>query len=128
MSGLFVILIPAGTLAALILFRWARTLALFLAAALVIWFVIHMSHARAQAIPAVQCRTGNLVQLTSGDVCDALLAGYRKIHPGPSAGQAQTGVMDCAKEIAAQLEPNYPNRFIGVCTQMWQSTVGGWTR
>lgn len=49
MSGLFVILIPAGILAALIFFRWARTLALFLAAALVIWFVIHMSHARAEA-------------------------------------------------------------------------------
>jgi hypothetical protein len=53
MSALDVILVPAGIIAALICFRWARTLAMLVIVASVLWFVACASRAGAQ--DSAQC-------------------------------------------------------------------------
>ena len=75
-----IILIVAGILAALCLFRWARTLALFAIAAIVIMFIIQSHGARSEEVQPVLCRIGSYqIWATKGD-CPIIEAGRAKIQ------------------------------------------------
>ena len=123
------ILVPAGIIAALILFRWARTLALYALAAGVIWVMFH--HAHAQKSTMVQCRTGHVVQMVPDYACDALLEGYGYLNiagekPVQNGSMDRLGVFACSKAMARHFEGGHSERFIQPCQQMW--TQEGYAR
>lgn len=69
---MMLIIVLAGTFAALVLFRWARTVALFVAAAAVLWLCLTgTGHAQKQMM--VQCTLGTQTAFVTDDYCDALL-------------------------------------------------------
>lgn len=105
------IVIVAGTIAALILFRWARTLLIFGIAGLVLWFFVH--HAHAQPSMMVQCRTGATAIVVPDYVCDAFLDGFRHVTREASS------IPECSKAIALHFENGNPLGYFGPCQRMW---------
>ena len=114
-----IIIIPA-VISALILFRWARTLALFGLAALVLWIWAHNAHAQKRVM--VECQTGHIAQNVPDYACDALTEGYQMLNFSQRRrmnSQDQTGILDCAKVVARHFEGNHPEWFIEPCQRMW---------
>lgn len=117
-----VILTISGIIAALILFRWARTLALYGLAAVVIWLWVHSAHAQKSVV--VQCRTGHVLQMVPDYACDALLDGYAYLNiagekPVQNGSMDRLGVFACSKAMARHFEGNHAEYFIQPCQQMW---------
>ena len=111
MSGLLAfIIIPAGIIAALILFRWARTL---VCVGLVLWLLAH--HAHAGQTPMVQCTTGSVSQVVPDYACDALTIGYAELR---FKGGEDPGQWRCAIAIGRYIGRDASN-FIGMCQRMW---------
>lgn len=98
-----------GTLAALCLFRWARTLALLAFAAALVWSVV----AHAQSYPIVQCHVAAIVMETTDFQCEALLRGAKLIDV---SRYQQTNSL-CAHEVARHLDAPWQT-FMSVCHEM----------
>lgn len=109
-------LVIAGLLAALVLFRWARTLAMIALVATALWFAAHRSHG--QPAPMVECRIGSFVRVVPDYACAALSSGSQKLRLAADPDIMRASVMACATEMARQLNPTYPNQFLGVCQEM----------
>lgn len=116
MTGLLVIIAPAGVLAALILFRWARTLALFGLGAMVVWFMTHPAHA--QKTTLVQCDAGGRYTVPD-NVCDVLLEGFSKLRFNRAYGASPQAYMGCAEVLAHNLRlENGIQQAASICTKM----------
>lgn len=108
------ILILAGAIAALICFRWARTLLIFGIAAVVLWFFVH--HAHAQKSVMVQCRTGASSDVVPDYACDALLDGFA--HLSTVEGKENASVMECATVMASHFPNGNRYEYLPYCQHM----------
>lgn len=119
MAAPLVILIPAGIIAALICFRWARWLAL---ASVLVWLVSHRAHA--QASPIVQCQIGAFSGVMPDYACAALTRGATKLLFGvtPMAGVDYTGVRACAADAGGRLGLQ-PYTLVGECNAIWRDML-----
>lgn len=114
------ILTIAGILAALILFRWARTIALFVFGALLIWGYVCFAHA--QKSPMVQCVTGTVSQVVPDYACDALADGFRELRFDTNSDSARTSTMRCAEAVSRHLVGG-PMQFLAICSRMQVSEM-----
>jgi hypothetical protein len=112
-----IILIPAGIIAALIMFRWARTLALWAFGALLVWGYICFAHA--EQYPMVQCELGSVSQVVPSYACDALTLGYNELRfVGEDTGRQS--MMRCSEVIGRYVHKG-PEQFINACYRMWEA-------
>jgi hypothetical protein len=111
-----IILIPAGILAALICFRWARTLALWLVVALVVGFFVSV-HAHAQSSPMVQCQIGSWAQVMPDYACEAARRGSDKLVPRDVGS-----IFACAKEMDRTLQASQSSE-IEICNGAYQGLM-----
>jgi hypothetical protein len=109
MTPLFII---AGVLAALICFRWARTLLIFGIAAMAVWFF--MTHAHAQQSALVQCRVGATIFRSVPDyACDALMDGFKRITNDASS------IAQCSGTMSRHFQNGAANGYYQPCQRMW---------
>lgn len=124
MSGLAVILVPAGFIAALICFRWARWLAVAAVVFTVLWLAGRTHNAHAQASPIVQCRIGAFSAVMPDYACVAMTHAATKLMFGvtPMPGADYTGVRACAADAGAQMGLQ-PYAMVGECNAIWREMV-----
>ena len=125
-----IIVIVAGILAALVLFRGMRTLALFTIAAIVIAFIIQSHSARSEEIEFVRCYPINYkysLSLPRG-VCRVFEEGAARIivkEPNGSIMACQNYIFTHSKSS----DPRYDAKLISICHAIWEDKVDaahGW--
>jgi hypothetical protein len=99
-----------GILAALCLFRWARTLALFVFGAAVVWFALTVS-GHAQRTPMVECTVGTRAIETTDAGCDLVLDMFSKMSAMKSGRDM---LMDCITALGG----NYHSVEYRICYGM----------
>jgi hypothetical protein len=112
MAALALIVVPAGLIAALICFRWARLVLICGIIGTVIW--MHSAHS--QSSPIVQCHIGTWAEDMPDFACDAVTQAVRKLVPRNPRSE-----FACATAIQRQVQTTNSHA-IDICNAVYQ----GW--
>lgn len=119
-----IILVISGILAALLLFRWTRTLALLVIAGLVITMAVRSNQAKSEEVQMAVCYPGNYQYhfVAPKGMCQVFETGGRFME----IGRYQSTSITCTNYILAHSkspDPRWPAMVQGICLGIWQDKL-----